>query len=240
MGPNRIVLTLVLVCPLALAACGGTRQDASEPSGTFDISIVRHSFPARQALAAAARMEISVRNDGSRTVPDVAVTVNSFSTAATEPSSCTACPPLSDPNRPVWIVNTAPEGGQTAYTNTWALGPLAPGATRTFVWDVTAVVPGPHTISYRVAAGLNGKARAQLTGGGIPEGSFRVNVSSKAPQSRVDPNTGRVIRSAPAIAGGGRGAAATPGPQGTSGRSFGTQGSSSQQSGSGSGSQPGG
>jgi hypothetical protein len=224
---------LAVACPLVLASCGGARQDAGEPSGTFDISIVRASFPAKQALAARATMLISVRNDGSRAVPDVAVTVSSFSTASPQPG-------LSDPSRPVWVVDSGPQGGQTAYTNTWALGKLAPGATRTFVWNVTAVVPGLHTIGYRVAAGLNGKARAELTGGGIPEGSFRVNVSGQAPQSRVDPNTGRVIRSAPAIAGGGRrrGGGGAPATQGSGG--YGSQGSSSQQTGSGSGSQPGG
>ena len=34
-----------------------------------------------------------------------------------------------------------------------------------------------HVIHYRVAAGLNGKAKAQLAGGGIPQGSFTVKVS---------------------------------------------------------------
>ena len=31
---------------------------------------------------------------------------------------------LADPERPVWIVDAGPRGGTTAYTNTWALGPL--------------------------------------------------------------------------------------------------------------------
>jgi hypothetical protein len=79
--------------------------------------------------------------------------------------------------------------------NTWALGPLAPGATRTFVWHVTAIDPGLHIVRYRVVAGLNGKARAQLEGGAAPEGTFRVNVFGKPPAARVDPQTGKVIRS---------------------------------------------
>jgi len=232
------VLTLALACPLVLASCGGTRQDASEPSGTFDISIVKASFPSRQALAAPTTLEISVRNDGTRPVPDVAVTVNSFNCRSSQSG-------LADPTRPVWIVDSAPVGGQTAYTDTWALGSLPSGATRTFVWNVTPVVASfnhPFTITYRVAAGLNGKARAQLTGGGIPEGSFRVSVAGQAPQSRVDPNTGRVIRSAPAIASPGRHSArpSTGSPSCVPAPGYGSQGAASQQPGTGSGSQPGG
>src|SRR5260370_4436132 len=164
-------------------------------------------------------MPIVVRNDGGRTVPDLAVTVNGFTYTRPQPG-------LADPRRPVWIIdrgpglqnsqsvegNFSPGGAVTAYTNTWALGSLSPGATATFVWHVTAMVPGPHTITYRVAAGLNGKARAQLLGGGIPQGLFQVNISRQAPQSRVDPNTGRVIRSPPPVPRGKKNRAPPPPP----------------------------
>ena len=49
---------------------------------------------------------------------------------------------LADPNRPVWIVDDGPRGGETAYTNTWALGRVAPGQTKTFEWRVTPVEAG--------------------------------------------------------------------------------------------------
>jgi hypothetical protein len=203
---------MLALAPGALAACGGTRQDAGEPSGTFDVSIVKASFPAHQLLAQPSTLTIEVRNDGTRPVPDLAVTVSSFSMTSPQPG-------LADPNRPVWIVdqgprapgagptnpvvegNYVPSAGQTAYTNTWALGSVPPGETRTFVWRVTAVVPGQHTVSYKVAAGLNGKAIAQLSGGGSPEGNFSVNIAGAPPQSRVDPNTGGVIRAPPKLAG---------------------------------------
>ena len=38
----------------------------------------------------------------------------------------------------------APKGGETAYVDTWALGPLSPGQERTFRWGVTAVRPGKY------------------------------------------------------------------------------------------------
>ena len=51
--------------------------------------------------------------------------------------------------------------------------------------SVTAVVAGPYEVSYRVAAGLNGKAKAVLAGGDSAEGSFAGTVSDKPNQTRV-------------------------------------------------------
>lgn len=174
---------------LLVAGCGGgQRQDANEPSGTFNVEVVDASFPKRQHLSQQERMVIQVRNADTRTIPMLAVTVDSFSVREDRPD-------LADPNRPVWIVDSGPRGGTTAYVSTWALGGLRPGQTRTFTWRVTPVRSGRHRVAYRVAAGLNGKAKAQLAGGQIPEGSFAVDVSQKPAQARVDPATGAVIRS---------------------------------------------
>jgi hypothetical protein len=54
-----------------------------------------------------------------------------------------------------------------------------------FEWTVTAVEAGPFTISYTVAAGLDGKAKAEDPSGGIPRGSFAGTVSDVPPQARV-------------------------------------------------------
>jgi hypothetical protein len=175
---------------LAAAGCGGgERQDASEPSGTFQVAIVRASFPTKQRLAKQERFVIAVRNTGSRTVPDLAVTVDSFASRSQQTG-------LADPSRAVWIIDDGPRGGDTAYTNTWALGRLAPGQTRRFVWKVTAVQPGTHTVKWQIAAGLNGKAKATLAGNREPSGSITVDISDRPARSRVDPETGDVIRDA--------------------------------------------
>jgi hypothetical protein len=190
MGSLALARVAVCLAPIALltAGCGGgTRQDAGEPSGTFRVDVLDASFPKRQALAQDTELRLRVRNSGDQAVPDLAVTVDSFSANAQQPG-------LADTERPVWIVNSGPSGAPTAYLNTWAVGRLPAGATRTLTWRVTAVAAGRHTVSYRVAAGLNGKARAQLAGGGAPEGSITVAVSGKPAQAVVDPATGAVVR----------------------------------------------
>ena len=70
--------------------------------------------------------------------------------------------------------------------NTWACGPLRPGEQKTFRWSVTAVQAGDFKVTWRVAAGLDGKAKAVAAGGGpAPRGSFSGTVSDEAPDVRV-------------------------------------------------------
>jgi hypothetical protein len=192
-------LLLTALAGMAIAGCGGEAQDANEPSGTYTVEITKASFPTAQSLAQATDFSVTVKNVDKATIPNVSVTIDNGAAANAHKASAFAeastQPDLADPSRPVWIVDEGPRGGTTAYTNTWALGRLAPGASRTFVWHVTAVRSGNHTVRYRVSAGLDGKAKAQLTGGRIPEGSFVVNVTQKPPVARVDDN-GNVVRSA--------------------------------------------
>ena len=184
--------TVTGLCAVAVVAAGcggGERQDAHEQSATYKVSVVRASFPAKQRLARQERMVVAVRNTDNRTIPDVAVTVEPGFTVRSNRQD------LADPNRPVWIVDDGPLGGGTATTNTWALGALKAGQTKKFVWKVTPVQAGSHEVRFRIAAGLNGKAKAEASGGQVPEGSFDVKILNKPSQARVDPDTGKVIRS---------------------------------------------
>jgi hypothetical protein len=173
---------------LVVAGCGGgDRQDKNEPSGTFNVQVVRDSFPLTQHIARQSRLRILVRNSGQKTIPNLAVTVKGFN--ETDPQKG-----LADSTRPVWIVDRGPKGGDTAYVGTWALGSLAPGASRAFEWRVTPIKPGLFDVRYEVAAGLNGKAKAETSGGDKPTGTFTVKVSGKPADARVDPATGKVVR----------------------------------------------
>jgi hypothetical protein len=61
---------------------------------------------------------------------------------------------------------------------------MKPGVVKTFEWNVTAVEAGPFKVSYHVAAGLDGKAKAVASSGRL-KGSFSGTVSDKAPTTRV-------------------------------------------------------
>jgi hypothetical protein len=163
--------TLVAAATL-LGACGGGggKQDANEPSGTWKLDVLSASFPGKQHLGEETTLAITVKNADSRKVPNLAVTVDGFDQRHDDPT-------LADPKRPIWILNTPPHNAASAYTNTWAIGSVPAGQTRTFAWKVTAVRAGTYSVSYRVGAGLNGKAKAELPDGSAPKGSFIARVS---------------------------------------------------------------
>ena len=189
-GLRRIAVIAALACGLIAAGCGGggTRQDADEPSGTYKIRVIQAKFPDHQSLAKRSTMRITVKNVDSKTIPNVAVTVKSFDQTKNDPT-------LADPRRPQFIVNKGPAGGDTAYVGTSALGPLKPGETKTFTWDVTAVVAGKYSLKYAIAAGLDGKAKAILAGGGTPKGEFTGRISNKAPNTKVADDGKTVVTS---------------------------------------------
>jgi hypothetical protein len=179
------------------AGCGGgERQDAAEKGGSYRVEVVSASFPSKQSISDAAKLRIRVRNADSKPLPNVAVTIETTdpTDAGGSPqafASDVADPNLSDRSRPIWIVDQGPSGGDTAYTNTWALGRLKGGETRTFRWKLTAVKPGDYTVEYAVSPGLNGKAKAA---GGAGTGSFKVSIDDTPPSARVD-SDGEVVDS---------------------------------------------
>ncbi len=91
----------------------------------------------------------------------------------------------------MWIVDRDPSGGQSAYTNTWALGRMFPGETKDVEWRLTAVRPGTYKVNYRIAPGLNGKAVA--ANGQKVTGSFDVTISDEPVPARVN-DKGEVVR----------------------------------------------
>lgn len=176
-------------------------------------------FPAAQRLSQHIHLVIAVRNAGTKTIPDVAVTLTNPNAGTSaqafgELLTQSVTQPLASLSRPVWVVDRPPEpppsaatdysscgyscqaggagGAVTAYSDTWALGSLRPGATATFDWAVTPVKSGTFVVRYEIAAGLNGKARAVLASGARPIGQFRVTVAQKPSQAYVN-DQGQVV-----------------------------------------------
>jgi hypothetical protein len=200
----------------ALAGCGsqvvkGDPQDRAEPRGAFPVRVQAAQFPGNQKLAKDSTMKIVVSNAGNKRVPNINVTVKcgaglggSFMTATDESD-------VADPERPQFVVNKiptrtervnppldpAPLERSSAFVDTYPLGPLLPGRSVTFRWDVTAVKAGPYRLCWRVNAGLYGKARAVASGDSeMPvRGEFKGEVSNKPPTARIGDDGKTVIDS---------------------------------------------
>ncbi len=200
---TALVVSALFACALLVAGCGGgSPQTAGEPAASFQLAVVHAHFPAKQAIATPAALELQVRNTGASTVPNVAITVDSFNYTSHYPG-------LAADKRPIWAIEqgpgqvakppvqsqnvSIPGGAQTAYVNTWALGALAPKHTRTFAWHVVPVKAGTYTVTYTVSAGLAGKAKAQSSSGAPVRGHFTVDIAPKPVTVHVDPATGRVV-----------------------------------------------
>ncbi len=185
---------LAATAALAAVGCGGSNADATGTKGTFTVAVPKAEFPAKQDVSHAARMRIDVRNAGRRDIGNLAVTIEAKGQGTTAPSFTRRNDQagLAEPFSTVWVVDEGPRPGATAYANTWALGRLRSGQTKSFVWHVTPVVPGRHVVTYRIAPGLGNQGTARLAGGGRPAGTFAVNVSGDAPQQIVNPESGKV------------------------------------------------
>lgn len=216
-GAGRLIITVAVIgtTSVALSACGsGGPQDAHAPTGKFPVAISAASFPAHQRLSEHTRLTISVRNTGTQTIPNVAVTICNVTCAYPAPvgegtsvlpfAQYLNTPDVAYHSRPVWVVDRPPgrcgyscaqggEGSDFTYdANTWAAGSLKPGATATFTWGVTAVASGRHVVAWEVSADLFGKAKAVLSNGSPPHGAFAVDIAHAPSQAFVS-NSGKIV-----------------------------------------------
>lgn len=199
-----------LLSALVLSACGSDeeRQDEDEPQATFPVRVVEAEFPTRQRLAEAVELELAIENSGDQEIPNLAITI---STRDPEMDNGVARGSflvredqvnLEDPNRPVWVLENGwprvdneiqPAGAEVAHTNTFAFGPLAPDERLRAAWRVTPVRGGTFVVTYRIAAGTEGKAQAvDENGQSPPRGMFQPTVATDPPQTRID-DEGNVV-----------------------------------------------
>lgn len=175
---SRVVLALVaalLIVLIFLFTKGGPeRQDADETEGTWQIAVEKFSFPEDQTLGKTATMELTVVNEETTTMPSVVVSLDGLNIEVDRPT-------LADPNRPIWIVDESPIGGTTASVHTWQSGPLPAGEARTLRWKMTPVRAGTFPVTYKVAAGLHGKAKAVVEG----EGAREVTVEKSPTEPKI-------------------------------------------------------
>jgi hypothetical protein len=195
-----------LALAASLAACGESSSDANEAEGTYEMKVVKATFPTAQHLGQTSLMKIAVRNTGKKTVPAAAITVS----VAGEEGQTSALPfgirdpqpDLAQPDRPVWVLaegypkasgTTTKRGGATTSSRkTFDFGSLKPGATVEGIWKLSAVKPGKFTVLYGVDAGLGGTAKAKTAAGVAPGGSFKVDVSG-APVNTEVTDSGEVV-----------------------------------------------
>jgi hypothetical protein len=173
----RLGTALVLVGAAAAASgCGSAETTLADASGRnpFRVS-ARASFDRTQDLARTETLRITVTNEeDQRRVPDVGIVLEGLGRTISGDDNGAGA--VSDPRRPIWIVDGPPKGASTAYTNTWSLGALPPGEQRTFTWRLTPVVPGKHVVRWRVVGGLDQDAPVKAFGG-VARGSFRVTIA---------------------------------------------------------------
>lgn len=172
----RASLALAVGLAFALPACGATDPVVVDGSdGTpYKVSATA-TFPAKQQVANQQTLKVTVRNEeASRTIPDVAVVIRGLQRKL--PAGDNGNGKIADRRRPIWIVDEPPSGGQTAISNTWALGPLPAGEERSFSWKLTPTLAGEHEIVWSVAGDLVEDGPVEATGGDA-DGTFDVTVT---------------------------------------------------------------
>ena len=110
---------LALGAGLGVAGCGsGQSQGATEPTGNFPVQVTTAKFPNHQKLAESSYLVLAIKNAGSQTIPDLAVTINTQAKGTPNlksPATSTGSgqgsfnirvdePNLASHFRPVWVL----------------------------------------------------------------------------------------------------------------------------------------
>ncbi len=197
---------MVLALTGSVAACGESSSDSNEAEGTYEMKVVRATFPTEQDLGQTSLMRLAVRNTGERAVPATAITIS----IAGEEGQTSSLPSESATHSRIWRsptdrsgswrkaipkpagATTKRGGATTSSRKTFDFGSLKPGASVEGIWKLSAVRAGRFTVLYGVGAGLSGGATAKTDTGVAPGGSFRVRITKATPDTEVT-DSGAVV-----------------------------------------------
>ncbi len=147
-------MALLSVFALVLSGCGDEKsQSANAPSGTWKVTVVDWKFAKDQPLGQPQDFTVVVRNDDSRQIPQLILTISGLKTVVYQPGAASAV-------RPIWLPKEVAYANITPYNSTlstsYNLGPLDPDETATYTVNLTPLRRGSHEVGYRLAPDLFG------------------------------------------------------------------------------------
>lgn len=153
-GPVRVIALVALVLAFALSGCGGgPRQDKDAASGTWKVTVLGWKFAKTQPLGKPQDFVLRVRNDDTRTIPDLIVTIRGIKTFVQQPGAASTI-------RPIWLTQDVNYANTTPYNSPLAqsfnMGPLEAGQTSTYSVTLTPLRRGEHRVGYTLAPALFG------------------------------------------------------------------------------------
>lgn len=147
------MLALTVVVAMMLAGCGSERQDADAPTGKWEVSVLEWKFAKNQPLGTPQDFQIKVRNEDTRTIPSLILTISGLKTIVYQPGAASNV-------RPIWLPKDADYANVTPYNSplntSYNLGALDPGAIKTYTLSLTPLRRGSHEVGYRLAPSLFG------------------------------------------------------------------------------------
>lgn len=175
-----IALTVALVLAFAVSGCGGgDRQDADAPTGTWKVTVLDWDFPKLQALGTPQNFVLRVRNDDTRAIPDLVVTIEGLKTFVKQPGGASLV-------RPIWLTSEVNYANATPYNSPLAqsfnLGPLEPNETSVYTVNLTPLRRGEHEVSYRLAPSLFGDNKIVNAADDTPATDSRIVAIDPTPE----------------------------------------------------------